>query len=102
MDAIESSFHFAGVTGIEPRGKTLNVLWQMAEGRVKNRRRESLELAALVWSLGDIDWGDYLKFGEMSPTGKGGPVKLEPAMQAKLDAEIERIRRDNPSLPKVG
>lgn len=101
MNAIDAGFAFAGDVGIEPRGKTLNMLWRMAEGRARFRRREQLELAALVWNIGDIDWDDYLRFGEMSETNNGGPVQLEPEMQARVDAEIERIRRENPSCPKV-
>lgn len=101
MDAIEAGFHFAGICGIEPRKKTLNVLWRMAEGRVKNRRREQLELAALVWGVGELDWESYLQFGEMTETGRGGPVQLEPEVQAKVDEEIERQRREDPGLPKV-
>lgn len=102
MGAIDAGFAFAGDIGIEARGKTLNVLWRMAEGRAKFRRREQLELATLVWSIGDIDWEDYLRYGEMSETGSGGPVKLEPEMQARVEEEAERLRREDPSLPKVG
>ena len=101
MSAVEACFQFAGVVGIEPRGKTLNVLWQMAEGKVKNRRREQLELATLVWGIGEIDWEEYLLYGEMTETGSGGPVQLDPELQAQVEAESERLRNENPGLPKV-
>jgi hypothetical protein len=100
MDGIEAGYHFAGVVGISPRKWTLNQLWRMAEGAIKNRRREVLELASLVWSLGSIDWEAYLHFGQMLETGSGGPVQLTPEQHAKIEAEVERIRRENPHLPQ--
>jgi len=100
MDAIEAGLHFAGVVGIDPRGKTLNLLWRMANGKIKNRRKEILELANLVWALGEIDFEAYLLYGEMSNTGRGGPVKVNPELQARIDAEVERLRQENPGLPK--
>lgn len=102
MDAIEAGLHFAGMVGLEPRGKTLNLLWRLAEGRAKSQRKQSLELAALVWSVADIDWEEYLLHGEMSETGRGGPVQLDPELQARVDQEAERLRRENPSLPTAG
>jgi len=74
----------------------------MANGKISAGRRQNLELANLVWGLSDIDWECYLLFGEMSATGKGGPVQVRPELQEKIDAEIERIRRENPGLPKIG
>lgn len=99
MDGIEAGYHFAGVVGLNPRGFTLNQLWQMACGAIKNRRRELLDLASLVWSLGSIDLEDYIHFGHMTETGNGGPVRLDPDLQARVDQEAERIRRENPGLP---
>ena len=99
MDGIEAGYHFAGVIGISPRRFTLNQLWRMADGKIKNRRRETLELASLVWGLSSIDWEDYLHFGVMTETGSGGPVQVPPELQDKLAAEVARIRNDNPSLP---
>lgn len=100
MDATEAGLNFAGILGIEPKGKSLDILWRMAEGRVKNRRREQLELASLVWAIGDISWDDYLRFGEMSETGTGGKVKLDPDLQEKVDAEAKRLRDENPGQPQ--
>jgi hypothetical protein len=101
MDGVEAGYHFAGVVGISPRRMTLRQLWMMAEGAIRNRRREVLELASLVWSLGSIDWESYLHFGHMTETGSGGPVQLTPEMHARVEAEVERIRRENPGLPGV-
>jgi hypothetical protein len=99
MDAIEAGYEFAGILGISPRGLTLRQLWRMAHGAQKDSRRENLELANLVWGLAEIDWEDYLLYGRMGSTGKGGPVQVKPDVQEKIDAEIERIRRENPNLP---
>lgn len=101
MDSIEAGYHFAGIVGISPRKLTLNQLWRMANGAVKQRRREVLELATLVWSLGSVDYEAYLHFGELVETGSGGPVQLTPELHAKVEAEVERIRKENPGLPKV-
>jgi hypothetical protein len=101
MDGIEAGYHFAGVVGISPRKHTLSQLWRLANGAIKQRRREVLELASLVWSLGSIDWESYIHFGEMVETGSGGPVQLTPELSAKVEAEIERIRNENPGLPTV-
>lgn len=102
MDGIEAGYHYAGVVGISPRKWTLNQLWRMAEGAIKNRRREVLELASLVWSLGSIDHESYLRYGQFSETGCGGPVQLTPELRAKIEAEVEKIRRENPGLPQAG
>lgn len=99
MDAIEAGYEFAGILGISPRGLTLNQLWRMANGIRKDRRRENLELANLVWGLSEIDWTEYLLYGRMTSTGKGGPVQVKPEVQERIDAEVERIRRENPGLP---
>jgi hypothetical protein len=101
MDGIRAGYHFAGTCGVTPRGWTLRQLWMMANGRKFAIRQQNLEIASLVWGLSDIDWESYLLFGEMSPTGRGGPVELSPETRQKVEEEIERIRRENPGLPKV-
>jgi len=100
MDAIEAGYAFAGIVGISPKKWTLRQLWMMAEGVAKSHRRDNLDVAVLVWSLGSIDYEDYLHFGVMSETGSGGPVQLSPEMQDKLDVEVQRIRKENPGLPR--
>ena len=99
MDGIEAGYHFAGAVGISPRGFTLRQLWRMFEGAAKTARRTALELSTLVWSLGSIDCEDFLHYGQMTETGKGGPVQLTPELHAKVEAEVARIRSENPSLP---
>jgi hypothetical protein len=102
MNGIEAGYHFAGAVGVGPRGYTLRQLWMMAEGAAKMARRKTLELATLVWSLGDVDVEDFLHFGHMNTTGKGGPVQLTPDLHARIEAEVARIRRENPGLPQAG
>lgn len=99
MDAIEAGYHFAGVCGVSPKGWTLRQLWMMANGKISFGRRNNLEVASLVWGLADIDWEAYLLYGQMSETGRGGPVQVPLDVQMKVDAEVERIRRENPGLP---
>lgn len=99
MDAIEAGYHFAGIVGVSPKKMTLRQLWMMVEGKQKARRQNNLELSSLVWGLSSIDWEDYLHYGHMTETGTGGQVQLKPELQAKIDEEVERIRRENPGLP---
>jgi hypothetical protein len=101
MNGIEAGYHFAGICGVSPKGWTLRQLWMMANGKVSAGRRQNLELANLVWGLSEIDWEVYLLYGEMAESGKGGPVQVKPELQEKIDAEIERIRRENPGLPTI-
>lgn len=67
---------------------------------MRHKRRELLEQATLVWSLQDLDAETYLADGTIETTGRGGPVQLDPHMQARVDAEVARIRAENPDLPK--
>jgi hypothetical protein len=100
MDAIEAGYHFAGICVVHPKGWTLRQLWMMANGKISSGRRQNLELANLVWGLSEIDWEAYLIYGEMSGTGRGGPVQVKPEVQARIDEEIERLKAENPGLPK--
>ncbi len=102
MGGIEAAYSFAGVVGIKPHGMTLDQLWRMACGRIRQRRFEMVEQAMLVWIADDIDLEIYQLFGVMEATGKGGPVQVKPELQAKIDAEIERQRREDPTLPTFG
>lgn len=101
MDGIEAAYHFAGVLGMSPAGQTLRSLWRMACGRLKQKRNETVELAVMVWAMGDYDIESYLAFGSLDETGRGKPVKLEPELEARVDAEVEKIRRESEGLPKV-
>lgn len=79
----------------------MNQLWRMSNGRAKQSRIEIIELASMVWGLDSVDRLEYLLYGNLTSSGKGQPVQLEPELQAKVDAEIERIRRENPDLPRA-
>lgn len=101
MDAIEAGYHFAGVCGIAPVGYTLRQLWMLADGKLGAQRQSNLDVAYLVWGMAEIDIESYLQYGEMSETGKGGPVELTPELQWRLEQEVARIRAENPGLPTV-
>ena len=91
-------YHFAGIVGMQPSGLTLRKLWQMAVGRIKQRRFEMVELAKLAWSMDQIDIEEYLCFGIMESTGAGGPVQLSPELQKEVDEKIAKIREEKPGL----
>lgn len=104
FDGLEACYHFAGIVGVSPERMTLRELWRMAVSREKHARSAIIELASLVGSIfsgEDIDLETYHKFGRFERTGAGGPVELSPELAAKVEAEIERLREQNPSLPKV-
>jgi hypothetical protein len=75
MDAIDACYHFAGVSGFDPDRFTLRQLWQMAEGKIKQRRFEMLELSRLVWCPENLDVSRYLLFGMMTTTDIGEPIE---------------------------
>jgi len=59
-----------------------------------------VEQSILVWGLDGINVENYLFFGQLESTGKGGPVQLSPELERKVDEEAARIRAENPSLPQ--
>ena len=71
----------------------------MAEGCRHQRRIDLAEQSMLVWGMDSIDLENYLFTGQMIDTGKGGPVEVSPEVQAAIDAEVARIRRENSDLP---
>lgn len=73
----------------------------MANGRQRQRRLEIVEQASLVWGLDDIDVEEYLFFGTMNATGKGGPVKMSPELERKVLEAAAEIRKNNPDLPQT-
>ena len=99
MDGVESAYEFAGQIGINPSGLTLRQLWRMASGLAKQRRVESLQLIYLAFN-GEIDIPHFLRTGQLAETIVGKPLELGPELEAKVQAEIDRIRRENPNLPK--
>jgi hypothetical protein len=101
MDAITASYHFAGVTSHSPKEFGLDELWMMANGYSYQRRAEILQMTNVLWGGDKMDLEKFLKHGIVNETGKGGPVQLSPDLQQKIDAEIARIRQENPGLPKI-
>lgn len=101
MNGVEACYHFAGIVAIHPKGLTLRQLWRMAVGKIQQKRIEILELANMVWGADGIDTEAYLFHGKMIPTGKGGPVQMSPELEAKVAAEVKRMRAENPSLPRA-
>lgn len=101
LDGVEACYHFAGVIGVRPHGLTLRQLWRMASGRIRQNRFEMFELSSLVWGLSDIDLLQYLYFGRLEETGAGGPSQVPPDIQSMVDAEVEKIRAENPDLPAI-
>jgi len=101
MGAIEAGYHFAGICSVSPKGYTLRQLWMMANGKQTAQRNANVDVAYLVWAMSEVDIEAYLLFGEMSETGRGGPVDLTPELQHRLEQEVERIRAENPGLPTV-
>lgn len=71
----------------------------MGNGLAKQRRVESLHLIALAFN-GDLDIAKFLQTGQLAETCVGKPLELDPELEAKVQAEVDRIRRENPNLPK--
>lgn len=101
MDAVDASYHYAGIVGVQPHGMTFRQLWKMAVGRIQNRRVELFEQARLVWGLGDVDLRQYLCYGTWESTGAGGPSRVPPEIQAQVDIEIAKTYEANPELRKL-
>jgi hypothetical protein len=99
MDGIDAAYEFAGVVGIKPHGLTLRQLWRMASGAMKQRRLEALHIVCLAFN-GSLDTQKFLEFGTVEESNVGKPLVLSPELEAKVQEEIERIRRENPDLPK--
>jgi len=100
MDCIEACYRFAGITGFSPHEYTLRELFAMACGKAFQKRVELLQLVNLVWSIDQVDKEQFLLCGSLASTGKGGPVQLDENIQARIDAEVDRIRAENPNLPR--
>ena len=60
-----------------------------------------VEQSQLIWNLDGIDVEHYLYFGQLSATGKGGPLQMSPKLAAAVEAEAARLRAENPDLPKA-
>lgn len=101
LNGVDACYHFAGIVGISPDGRTLRELEKMSWGRYSQRRREMFEQTQLIWNLDGIDVERYLYFGQLESTGKGGPVQLTPDLERKVQAEVDRLRAENPDLPQL-
>lgn len=73
----------------------------MANGKQFYRRQELVSLSQLVWGLSEIDLETFVYYGTLEESGVGGPVQLDPELQARVDAEAERLRKTVPGLPTV-
>jgi hypothetical protein len=71
----------------------------MACGKAKQKRIESLQLVCLAFN-DSLDTQKFLETGQMAESCVGKPLELPPELEAKVQAEIERIRRENPELPQ--
>lgn len=100
MDGIEAAYEYAGIVGIRPHGLTLRQLWRMATGAMKQKRVESLQLICLAFN-DSVDTEKFLELGIITESCVGKPLVLSDELEAKVQAEIERIRRENPDLPTI-
>lgn len=73
LSPIDACLSFAGVTGQDPHNFTLRELWQMAEGKAKQKRFELLDAARLPYTE-NLDVGRYLLFGHFVTTDVGEPI----------------------------
>lgn len=101
MDPVDACFHFAGIVGLDGQSQSLKNYWRLACGRIKQRRSEMVELATLVWAFSDIDVEQYIHYGSMESLNINGPVELPDDLEAKVQAEVERLRAADPHLPKA-
>lgn len=62
----------------------------MALGRRRASRRAIIEQASLVWSIGETDLQAYLDTGSLAASKRGGPLRLDPALEEAV-AEQERL-----------
>jgi hypothetical protein len=99
IDGIDAAYEYAGIVGINPKGLTLRQLWRMANGVAKQRRIESLQLVHIAFN-DSLDIPKFLRTGVVDETVVGKPLVLSDELEEQVQAEIERIRRENPNLPK--
>jgi hypothetical protein len=72
----------------------------MANGLARQRRIEILQLAYVAFNE-SLDTMKFLQTGAMEETSIGKPLKLSDELEEQVQAEIERIRRENPNLPTL-
>lgn len=99
LDGVDAAYEFAGVVGLSPIGLTLRQLWRMANGRAKQRRIESLHLICLAFNE-SLDAAKFLATGQFTESCVGKPLELPEYLEDQVRAEVGKIRRENPDLPK--
>jgi len=72
----------------------------MANGATKQRRLDALHIVCLAFN-DSIDIQKFLNYGSVTDSNVGKPLILSPDLEAKVEQEIERIRRENPNLPQL-
>ena len=71
----------------------------MANGVAKQRRIETMQLVCVAFNE-SLDIQRFLRTGVVDETTVGKPLVLSDELEEQVQAEIERIRRENPNLPK--
>jgi hypothetical protein len=99
LDGIDAAYEFAGAVGVRPEGLTLRQLFRMHNGLARQRRVEILQSVLLEYGE-RIDAEKFLATGEMKESNIGKPLELSPELEAKVQEEIDRIRQENPNLPR--
>jgi hypothetical protein len=100
LEGIDAAYEFAGIVGVDPRGLTLRQLWRMASGIARQRRIETMHLICVAFN-DSLDIRRFLQTGQIEESSVGKPLKLSDELEEQVQAEIERIRRENPNLPKL-
>lgn len=100
LDGVDAAYEYSGVIGVKPHGLTLRQLWRMANGRARQQRLNSLHMVCLAFN-DQVDVPKFLRTGAMAETNVGKPLMLPPELEAKVQEEVERIRRENPNLPTM-
>jgi hypothetical protein len=99
MDGVDAAYEYAGIVGIRPHGLTLRQLWRMAIGEIRQRRWDAWSAMQIQYN-DDMDHQKFLETGSLVESCVGKPLVLSPENEAKVQAEIDRIRRENPNLPQ--
>lgn len=65
------------------------------------RQQRIAILQSIMLEYGNrIDTNKFLQTGELTESNIGKPLELSPDLEAKVQEEIDKIRRENSSLPK--
>jgi hypothetical protein len=100
LDGIDAAYEFAGVVGLNPKGLTLRQLWRMQNGLARQRRIETMQLVCVAFN-DSLDVSRFLQTGTIEESDVGKPLRLSDELEAQVQIEIEKIRRENPELPRI-